>query len=97
MIVLTAYVVLQPDKVEPALKACQTVKRHSLTEDGCERYDFFQSLDDPTRIVFVEEWSSKPHLDTHFQQAAFQAFFAELGGYIQGPPEIRIFESSRLT
>lgn len=94
MVVLTAYATLLPDKVEQALEACRTVRGHSVLEPGCERYDFFQSPDDETKIVFVEEWTTKAHLDTHFQQDAFNVFFAAIGGLVQAPPQIRMFESS---
>jgi quinol monooxygenase YgiN len=94
MVVLTAYATLLPEQVSQALEACRTVRRHSVLEPGCERYDFFQSPDDPTRITFVEEWTSKAALDTHFQQPAFNEFFAALGPLLRSQPEIRIFEST---
>jgi quinol monooxygenase YgiN len=94
MIVLTAYVSVLPDKIPDALEACRKVRQPSLDEMGCERYDFFQSPDDPTGIVFVEEWTSKSQLDTHFEQAAFKEFFATLSPYLQRPPDIRIFEAT---
>ena len=94
MVVLTAYAHLLPDKVDVAIEACRVVRSQSVLEPGCERYDFFQSSDDPTKVVFVEEWTSKAHLDTHFQQPAFNDFFAVMGPCLVGPPEIRIFEST---
>lgn len=94
MTVLNAYAALKPDKVAQGLELCRTVRGHSVKEPGCERYDFFQSPDDPTKLVFVEEWSSKADLDVHFQQTAFQEFFAAIGDCLQSPPEIRIFEAS---
>lgn len=94
MVVLTAYVSVLPDKIPAALEACRKVRQPSLAEPGCEKYDFFQSPDDPTSIVFVEEWASKQHLDTHFEQTAFKDFFASLSEYLQKPPDIRIFEAT---
>lgn len=94
--VLNAYCSLAPASVEEALTACRTVRAASLTEPGCEKYDFYQSPDDATKIVFVEEWTSKAHLDTHFEQDAFKTFFATLGPLLSGPPDIRIFESTKL-
>ena len=94
MTVVNVYVSLLPDKVDAALAACSTIRAASVTEDGCERYDFFQSPDDATKLVFVEEWSTMAHLDTHFEQDAFKSFFAEMGGYMTNPPDLRIFEST---
>jgi len=94
MVVLTAYATLKPECVEAAIAACRTVRGHSVLEPGCERYDFYQSPDDRTKIVFVEEWTCKPDLDTHFEQTAFHEFIAVMGDYLASPPEMRIFESS---
>lgn len=96
MTVLTAYVRLRPETVTPALEACRTVRAASLQEHGCESYDFFQSPDDPTSVVFVEEWSDKAALDAHFQQEAFQNFFATMSQLWQNEPDIRIFEAQRM-
>ena len=97
MIVVNVYVGLLSDKIDAALAACRTIRAVSLTEEGCESYDFFQSPDDATKLVFVEEWTSMAHLDTHFAQDAFKSFFAEMGGYMTNPPDLRIFESTKVS
>jgi quinol monooxygenase YgiN len=97
MIVLTAYVYLLPDKIDSALVACRTVREASILEPGCLRYDFFQSPDDNTRIVFVEEWSTMSDLDLHFKQDAFLQFMAKMESCVAKPSDIRIFESSLTT
>lgn len=94
MTVLTAYVFLQPDKVEEGVEACRVVRGHSQLEAGCERYDFFQSPDDPTQIVFVEEWTTREDLELHFQQDAFKEFAALIGTLVSKPTDMRIFDSS---
>ncbi len=96
MIVLTAYVYLKPESVVQALDACRKVRAASVKEKGCLVYNFFQSAEDPTRLVFVEEWESKDALDTHFQQDAFKEFFAEMGDYLLSEPDMRIFEANRV-
>ncbi len=96
MVVLTAYVSLHNDKVESALTACRIVRAASVQEPGCERYDFYISPDDATKLVFVEEWTSKADLDTHFEQEAFKTFSATMGELITSPTDLRIFESTLL-
>jgi len=96
VIVLNAYAHLQESRVEEALAACAAVKAATLSEAGCERYDYYQNVANPLLIVFVEEWTSKPHLDAHFQTEHFKAFFERVGPCLSGPPEIRIFESRLL-
>ncbi len=94
MIVLTAYAKFSPDHLDAAIVACRTIRGHSVSETGCERYEFFQSPDEPSQVVFVEEWTTRGHLDTHFEQAAFKHFIATIGPLLERPPEIKIFEST---
>ena len=94
MVLLTAYCYLQPDKVVAALEACRTVRSQSVHEAGCERYDFFQSPDDSSKLVFVEEWTTKADLDLHFQQPWFLQFMAAVTECLASPPDIRIFEAT---
>lgn len=93
MVVLTAYPVFLPDQLAAGLAACATVRAASVQEPGCERYDYFQSPEDPCRVVFVEEWTSMADLETHFQQDAFKTFFMTIADKLAGQPEIRIFEA----
>lgn len=94
MIVLTAYATVKPENIEQALESCRTVREASLVEPGCERYDFFVSPDDHSKLVFVEEWTSREHLATHFEQPAFNNFMESMGPLISDPSEIRIFEAN---
>jgi quinol monooxygenase YgiN len=97
MVILHAYFSLLPNRVEESLEACRTVREASVTEPGCERYDFFQSPDHATKLVFVEEWTSKADLDTHFLQSAFLNFRDTMESNIAAPTEVRIFEASLLS
>ena len=94
MIVLTVYVSVEESKVNVALAHCREVRRLSVLEPGCERYDFFQSPDDPTRLVFVEEWTSQPHLDAHFEQHSFKSFIESMSDCLAAPPDMRQFEAT---
>ncbi len=96
MVVLIAYVQVQPDRIAEAIAACTEVRGLSVLEPGCDRYDFFQSPEDATRIVFVEEWDSKAALDLHFLQPAFLNFVATINPWLETASEIRIFESALL-
>jgi quinol monooxygenase YgiN len=39
-------------------------------EPGCLRYDLMQSPDDPTVLVFVEEWATRADWEAHMEGAA---------------------------
>ena len=41
-------------------------------EPGCLRYDLTQSQDDPTVLIFVEEWACRAEWETHMSAEALQ-------------------------
>ena len=34
-------------------------------EDGNERYDYFQSLDDPETVLLIDQWRDQEAIDAH--------------------------------
>ncbi len=36
-----------------------------LAEEGCLRYEYFFSSQDPNRLLLMEEWESKAHQQQH--------------------------------
>ena len=34
-------------------------------EKGCEQYELFTSVDDPTKVVLLEQWADQETLDAH--------------------------------
>ena len=93
MTVLTAYARLKPGAVDQALAACAEVYAKTQGEPGCEKYDYFQNPRDPHLIVFVEEWTTREHLDVHLKLDHVQQFFAVLNPLLAQAPELRIFEA----
>ena len=37
-------------------------------EDGCIRYDYYFSENDPDEILLIEEWESEKHQQIHIEQ-----------------------------
>jgi quinol monooxygenase YgiN len=93
MIVLTAYGVMKPDASEAVLEACRKNKALAVLEQGCERFDYFVSPENPEKFVFVEEWTSKRDLDAHFETPHFAAFMQVMQECLIGMPEVRIFDA----
>lgn len=47
--------------------AAECIARTRL-EHGCISYELFQSLGDPDRLVFVEQWETREDLTAHSKQ-----------------------------
>ena len=61
-------------------------------DKGCEMYDLFRSVDDPTRYVMVESWASEEDLEAHKTSAAMGEVGKSIGGFIGGAPVMHQYE-----
>jgi quinol monooxygenase YgiN len=64
----------------------------SRKDDGCLNYDLHQALDNPTRFLFHENWTSKAHLDRHLQQPELKAALARVDQLVAEPPQVTLWE-----
>lgn len=61
--------------------------RASAAEAGCERWEAYQSEEDPKRFLLVERWTTKAHWEDHRQGAAIQEIYMkEVIPYVQREP-----------
>ena len=60
-------------------------------DEGCEMYDLFKSVDDDTRYVMVERWSTQELLDAHMKSPSM-AGMAALGPHFAGAPVLTKYE-----
>ena len=61
-------------------------------EPGNNYYNFYNGQDDTTYIV-MERYNSQEDLDAHSQTEHMKTIGAEMGKYLSGAPEIKVFES----
>ena len=61
-------------------------------EAGCLNYDVHQSVDDPAKFLFHENWTSQAHLDAHLQSAHVQALLPRVDELCTGFPQITLWE-----
>ncbi len=61
-------------------------------EPGNNYYNFYKGKDDTTYIV-MERYNSQEDLDAHSQTEHMKTIGAEMGKYLSGAPEIKVFES----
>tara|TARA_B100000686_G_scaffold111584_1_gene119011 strand:+ start:19790 stop:20074 length:285 start_codon:yes stop_codon:yes gene_type:complete len=61
-------------------------------EPGNNYYNFYKGQDDTTYIV-MERYNSQEDLDAHSQTEHMKTIGAEMGKYLSGAPEIKVFES----
>ncbi|MBC8095577.1 MAG: antibiotic biosynthesis monooxygenase [Akkermansiaceae bacterium] len=60
-------------------------------EAGCLNYDFHESVENPAKFLFHENWASKAHLDAHLQSSHIQVLLPRVGELCTGFPEITLW------
>ena len=51
-------------------------------EDGCHRYDYYLSDENPNELLLVEQWESKSHQQVHMTQPHMADLREFQGDYI---------------
>jgi quinol monooxygenase YgiN len=74
---------VQPSLLPRALDVYAELVDATRREPGCLSYELLQRLDDPTRLLLVEEWSSQDDLDAHTHTEHFVRLVAVLASLEQ--------------
>jgi len=89
---LTVQFNIQPGKSEEfeaaAVAGTKAVKK---TDKGCEMYDLFRSVEDPTRYVIVESWATAADVEAHGSSPAM-AEMGKIGDFMAGAPTLHKYE-----
>ncbi len=96
MIILTGSVIAKVDLLPEALALSLDHVRRSRAEPGCLSHAVHQDVEDPSRLVFVEEWADHAALVAHFAVPATRAFAKAIGKFAVGTPSLNIFEARRV-
>ena len=68
--------------------------RRSRSEPGCLAHAVHRDVENPLRLVFVEEWSDRAALAAHFAVPGSLAFVAGMRALAAEPPQIRVYEAA---
>ena len=77
-----------PEHVEDFKRAVEKILEPTRNEEGNLRYDFCQSIDEPTQFVFFENWESEQHLQKHLESEHMSEFFSAVGPVMVKAPDI---------
>lgn len=63
-------------------------------EKGCVAYELIQDIDDPSRFVFYERWTSTDALAAHLNAEHTKKLVGGLGKLLDGPPDFRAYRGA---
>lgn len=80
MFYLNVWLTVQdPNDVSHVADALHRAGAKSRTEEGCARWEAYQSEEDPSRFLLVEQWETKQHWEAHREgEAVTQIYMKEV-------------------
>jgi len=89
---ITVQMQVQPDKSEEFEAIAQPAAARVRAEDkGCEMYHLFRSLDDASRYVLVESWTTAEDLAAHGKSTGTLEM-RKIGPLLAGRPVMHRYE-----
>ena len=95
MIIVTGSITARPDTVDEVVRLGLEHTQRSRLEPGCLLHSVHRDVEDPNRVVFVEQWADADALTAHFRVPESNAFVRAAAALSDEPPSIEIFEATR--
>lgn len=96
MIIVHGQVLVQAEHVAEALTLSLAHVRRSRLEPGCIAHGVSQDVEQPGRLVFVEQWASMAALQAHFMVPDSRAFAKALGALAQERPTMTLYRADEV-
>lgn len=97
MVLITGHIILTPQHRERMIALGAEHSARSRSEPGCLAHNCHIDVENPDRLMFVEEWDSVDAVGAHFALPASSAFVAEMRALSPQPPVIRIYTADDIT
>lgn len=94
MIIVTGSIVARPETFDRVLALSLQHVHRSRQEPGCISHAVYRDVENPLRVVFLEEWADKNALAAHFAVPASNAFIKEVRRLASELSPIGIFDAS---
>ena len=92
VLIVTGSVEARLDSFDRVLELSLAHVRRSRTEPGCVLHSVLRDVEQPLRLVFLEQWVDADALHAHFRVPASGEFVAQLAALAARPPEMAIFD-----
>lgn len=90
MIYVVATLTVKPESRAELIDAAKACIEGSRKEPGNIAYDLHESVSDPAKMVFVEQWENAEALEPHRKTDHFKAFGRVAANCLSAPPRIEV-------
>jgi quinol monooxygenase YgiN len=95
VIIVTSSAVVDPARIDEAIAVSLDPVRRSRTEPGCISHAVHHDVEDPCRLVFVEQGTDLDVLKVHFDVPASPAFVHALAEFTVGRSTMEIYTAEK--
>jgi quinol monooxygenase YgiN len=96
MIIIHAYLKVDPQQRQAFLDQAKLVTEPSQAEEGNISYQYYQDPEQPNTFVFVEKWKDQAAIDVHEATSHFQNFVKAVPGLLSAPIQVQLFEATEI-
>jgi quinol monooxygenase YgiN len=96
MIIVTGSVRCRPDTLADVLVLSLDHVHRSRTEPGCLLHTVHQDVEDPLRVVFLEQWADRDAINAHFEVPASLEFVTAVTQLAAEAPTLQLYEAKPL-
>jgi quinol monooxygenase YgiN len=96
VIYVVATLTVKPEMRAELIAAAKDCIAGTRQEPGNVAYDLHESVTDPSRMVFVEQWENAEALGPHSKTEHFKAFGRAAAKCLAAPPKIEIITPAKV-
>jgi quinol monooxygenase YgiN len=96
MIYVVATLTIKPDMRAELIEGAKACIAETVKEHGCIGYDLHESVTDPTKLVFVEQWENAEALGPHGKSDHMRAFGRIAKNCLAAPPKIEVITPEKV-
>jgi quinol monooxygenase YgiN len=96
VILVTGNVTAREDSIDEVRRLSLEHVHRSRLEPGCLSHAVHIDCENPLRLVFLEQWTDRAALGTHFAVPASRDFVRALKSLAAGASKIEIFDATRV-
>jgi quinol monooxygenase YgiN len=96
VIYVVATLTVKPEMRAELIAGAKDCIAETRKEPGNVAYDMHESVSDPTKMVFVEQWENAEALGPHGKAEHFKAFGRIAAKCLSAPPKIEIITPEKV-
>ena len=96
MIYVVATLAIKPEMRAELVEAAKACIVETRKEAGNISYDSHESITDPTKLVFVEQWQNAEALEAHFKTDHFKTFAQAIEKHLTAPLKVEVITPAKV-